>query len=295
MDRHTLKKFVEDNPHLVTAKRDSNFPGLIILRYKNRVFYDNLWNEFLEECRGTIVDEDFNVVSRPFTKIYNYGIDANSPILDPDTEVEYFRKVNGFMVAVTWHNNSLLVSTTGSLSSDFVNYAYDMIDVTKYEETCRENPTKTFMFECVHKSDPHIIVEEEGMYLLGYREKTWDNSPIEFADLDRFAYLFNCFFMYGRTATVEQVQKFAKAASHEGYVAYSKEGIAFKIKSPFYLVNKFFARASNIEKILSKNVKEKVDEEFYPLVDYVQLHASDFIKLSEQSRLEFVKSFLKDL
>jgi hypothetical protein len=45
------------------------------------VFYDNLWNDYLEECRGTIVDENFNVVSRPFTKIYNYGVEDRSPKL----------------------------------------------------------------------------------------------------------------------------------------------------------------------------------------------------------------------
>jgi hypothetical protein len=38
---------------------------------------------------------------------------------------------------------------------------------------------KTFMFECVHPNDPHIISEIPGMYLLGYRNLDW-NSKVEY-------------------------------------------------------------------------------------------------------------------
>jgi len=28
--------------------------NMFVLKYKKKVFYNNLWNKFLEECRGTI-------------------------------------------------------------------------------------------------------------------------------------------------------------------------------------------------------------------------------------------------
>ena len=125
MFKDELKKFVQDNPRLVSMKPAGD--GIYVLKYSRRVFYDNLWNDFLEECRGTIVDADFNVVSRPFTKIYNYGVETKAPVLADNTLVTAYRKVNGFMVAMTWYNNDILVSTTGSTQNDYVDYAKEMM------------------------------------------------------------------------------------------------------------------------------------------------------------------------
>ena len=163
MNRESIKRFVEENPKLVKMRASDKYPGLFVLKYSKTVFYDDLWNEYLEECRGTVVDADFNVVARPFTKIYNYGIEKNAPVIDPNEIVTAFRKINGFMVSVTWYNNDLLVSTTGSLEGPYVDMARELINVDKYRTVCRSNPNLTFMFECVHPNDPHIIEERAGM------------------------------------------------------------------------------------------------------------------------------------
>ena len=116
MNKDELKEFVLANPKLVNMR--SAGEGIYVLKYSKRVFYDNLWNDYLEECRGTIVDADFNVVSRPFTKIYNYGVEDKAPVLSDDTPVTAYRKVNGFMVAMTWYKDDILISTTGSTAND---------------------------------------------------------------------------------------------------------------------------------------------------------------------------------
>ena len=140
MFKDLLKEYVETNEHLVSMRESVAYPSLFVLKYKKKVFFDGLWNEFLEECRGTIVDKDFNVVSRPFTKIYNYGIEAKAPKLADDTVVTAYRKVNGFMAAVTWYNGDILISTTGSTDSEFVGYIKEMIDVEKYRSVCKRWP-----------------------------------------------------------------------------------------------------------------------------------------------------------
>ena len=56
-----LQKFVSENPKLVKMRETSN-PELFVLKYQRSVFYDNLWDEYLEECRGTVVDKDFNLI-----------------------------------------------------------------------------------------------------------------------------------------------------------------------------------------------------------------------------------------
>ena len=74
-----LINFIEANPQLVQVRQSVRYPKLSVIKYKKRVFYDNLWNDILEECRGLVVDADFNIVSRPFTKIYNYGVEKRAP------------------------------------------------------------------------------------------------------------------------------------------------------------------------------------------------------------------------
>ena len=289
-----IKAFVESHPELVSRKQTSD-PDLFVLKYKNRVFYDNLWNDYLEQCRGTIVDSEYNVVSLPLTKIYNYGIESRAPRIAGDTMVTAYRKINGFMAAITWHNDRLLVSTTGSIDSIYVGYATELIDRNRpvYEAHLKSFPNHTFIFECVHRDDPHIIPESEGMYLLTMRLKDWD-SPIEYdpniiAEHSAALQLqpIECI-----RCKFDDVRSVVKSVNHEGFVIYTADGISTKIKSPYYLTKKFFARCNKTDKLLSKTVKEKFDEEYYPLIEYIQSNVDAFIELEEQDRLNFIREYL---
>ncbi len=290
MNKDALKKFVEDNPTLVKMRPAGD--GIFVLKYTKKVFFDGLWNEFLEECRGTIVDENFNIVSRPFTKIYNYGVESKAPVLPPETIVEVYRKVNGFMVAVTWHNNDLLISTTGSTDSDFVAMARELIDVDRYRNVCSEYKDYTFMFECVHRNDPHIVPEQEGMYLLGYRHKSWD-SVTETKIISKLALDFDSIPVEHYRTTLYTLLGKVKTVRHEGFVFYTNDGTSAKIKSPHYLVSKFVARNPRTDKLMRPDVKQSIDEEYYPLIDAIQANIEAYTALDEQARLEWTRKFLE--
>lgn len=291
MNKEALKKFIDENPKLVSMKETSK-PGLFVLKYKRKVFYDSLWNDLLEECRGTIVDADYNVISRPFTKIYNYGIESRAPILPDETVVTAHRKINGFMVAVTWHDNDLLISTTGSIDSDYIIMALQLMDPAKYREVCKAWHGTTFMFECVNSDDPHIIPEEEGMYLLGYREKSWDSKCIpDYNILQMLSIQFGCKLPEMIKITLGALKSFVKEVEHEGYVFYTDDGISSKIKSPYYLTSKFVARAPNIDKLMRADIKQNLDEEYYPLIDAIQANIDGFSAMDEQDRLLWVRGF----
>lgn len=294
MNKIELKNWVEENPKLVKIRESVNYPGLFVLKYTKRVFYNSLWNRFLEECRGTVIDRDFNVVSRPFTKVYNFGIEKQAPKLSDDTVVDAYRKINGFMVSITWHNGDILVSTTGSLDSDFCAMARELIDICAYRRICEKYPNLTFMFECVHKNDPHIIPEEEGMYLIGYREKDWD-SPVKIDPLllTVLGIQLGCLPVAGFRTTVGELLKAVKNVKHEGFVAYTNAGEALKIKSPHYLTSKWIARNPNTEKLMGPKILEQVDEEYYPLISYIRENIESYTELSEQDRLSFVREYLE--
>ena len=298
MNKEALKLFVEQNPKLVKMTESITHPGLFVLKYTRKVFYDSLWNDYLEECRGTIVDADFNVVQRPFTKIYNYGVEDKSPVLSEDTIVECFRKVNGFMVAVTWYNGKLLVSTTGSTANDYVDMANSFIDRRRetFERYVSNFPTLTFMFECVHENDPHIIVEKPGLYLLGYREKTWESRSQNDGLSLYHQYALSDHQVEWKRCTLGEVLKEVKTVKHEGFVFYTEDfKVSAKIKSPYYLTSKWVARNPRTDKLVNMqaDIKQQLDEEYYPLVDAIRANIVEYTEMDEQARLSWVRHYLE--
>lgn len=301
MFQENLKQYVEENPKLVSM-RETSYPGLFVLKYKKRVFFDSLWNKYLEECRGTIVDEDFNVISRPFTKCYNFGIESSAPKLPDDTLVTAYRKVNGFMVALTWHNGDILVSTTGSTDSPYIALAKEMmLKHMCWEdwqmEVCAAQGT-TLMFECCHVNDPHIVPEKPGMYFLGYRENKWD-SVVKGYGLDIAAhwtdYAINtlkCYAPEYYLLTVAELVDKTKSANHEGFLFYTQDNICSKIKSTYYLTSKWVARNPRTDKLMREDFLKSIDEEYYPLVRAIRENITEYTAMSEQQRLAWVREFL---
>jgi RNA ligase len=299
MNKELLRQFVTDNPRLVSRKSAGD--GLSILKYKRTVFYDNLWNEYLEYCRGTIVDENFDVVTMPFRKIYNYGVEAKAPVFQDSDEVIAFRKVNGFMVAATWHNGDVLVSTTGTTDSEFVGYAKEMMlkhmpwADWQMAFSSADMIGLTVMFECVHPMDPHIVPEKEGMYVLGYRENRWD-SKVGHSEtvLDIMSDTFNCYVPECYRVTVGELKQMAKECRHEGFVFYHADGRSAKIKSPYYLTSKWVARNPRTDKLvdLKRDIKKNLDEEYYPLVDAIRANIVEYTAMDEQARLAWVRNFV---
>jgi len=296
MFKDELKGYVKSS-NLVNMKDVGD--GLYVLKYKKKVFYDGLWNRFIAECRGSIVDADFNLVSYPFTKIYNYGIEKEAPVLAPDTKVTAFRKVNGFMVAMTWYNNDVLVSTTGSIDSPYVVMAKEMMlthaSWRDWQVLLAKMVGQTLMFECVHPEDPHIVPEKAGMYILGYRINEYHSAVLHdpFV-LQELARKVNCFHTESVTTNMVQLEKLAKECKHEGYVFYTDDGVSAKIKSPYYLTSKWVARNPRTDKLvdLNKDIKHNLDEEYYPLVDAIRANIVEYTAMDEQARLSWVRNFV---
>jgi hypothetical protein len=303
MNQTDLKEFVLANPKLVSMKPAGD--GIFVLKYRKSVFYDNLWNDFLEECRGTIVDVDFNVVSRPFTKIYNYGVEAKAPVLADNTLVTAYRKVNGFMVAMTWYNNDILVSTTGSTQNDYVDYAKEMMLKHQCWADWRMEilaaKGMTLMFECCHPSDPHIVPEDAGMYFLGHRENSWD-AKVEMYGVsvsnrvkDYALACLKCNYAESYVLPLSELVAKSKQVRHEGFVFYTEDGVSAKIKSPYYLTSKWVARNPRTDKLVNMeaDIKKNLDEEYYPLVDAIRANIVEYTAMNEQERLAWVRNYLE--
>lgn len=286
----------------MSRKESKRYPGLFVLKYKNNVFYDNLWHlsPFLNECRGLVVDHDYRVVIKPFTKVFNHH--ENDTDIDRDELCTVVRKVNGFMGVATYDpqiSENLIYSTTGSLDSDFV----DLVEkhVAQYEDKIKLYGPCTLIFEICDETDPHIIKEELGAWLIGGTFYDGDIIvPVMEGVLDHIAYHMGCkrpeHYIAMRFSDVVQL---AKTCKHEGFMVYGNK-TSLKIKSPYYLITKFLARAGEkklLEGILSESnhqAKQRVEEEFYPLIDFLFANKAEFLTLDEQARINIIRGFLED-
>lgn len=291
---------------LVTIKEQRG--GLKVIKYKNKVFYDNLWHldERLLHCRGTVVDKDWNVVAFPFKKVFNYQ--ENGVEIDLNRRVDLIHKMNGFMMAVSWHKGELLFSTTGSLESDYVNLGRDAIlgsTLINYNDLKCNRDTKalTLLFEVCHPSDPHIINEEQGACLIGAVDFSNEYNLLTEDELDEIADIICA----KRPQQALNNIKFSAAldllkdVKHEGFMirdSQTKETLC-KLKSPYYLTKKFFMRVSKnrLKKLFEdkESLRKTIDEEYYPLLDFITENFSkdSWEMLDEVSRGNVVENILK--
>jgi len=292
---------------LHNMKESKRFPGLFVLKYKNKVFYDNLWNDDLVEMRGRVVDAEGKTVINPFTKIFNRF--ENKTDIDRDQKCLAVCKVNGFMAAITYVDSvgDAVVSTTGSLDSDFAVLAEQYLGrlKTRVAEIARlQRRNTTYLFEIVDPSDPHIIKENAGAYLLGARfvddKKPYTSTVINETYLDEIAKMWDLKRPQWCVASFGEVVNLARTCNHEGYVVYELDKPkpkSLKIKSPYYLTTKFLARI-NPEKLLDKlknkaELRKTIDEEFYALIDFVDDYKDVFAAINEQERIVFIENFLR--
>ena len=295
-----VRAFVEANPKLVTHRESERYPGLFVVKYTRKVFYDALWTPELEECRGLVVDKHWNPVIVPFKKIYNRG--ENGTDFNLDDRVTAVKKINGFMAAATLvPGHGVVVSTTGSLDSPFVALAEKWLRPNITDWIAANGGRHTWLFEICDPSDPHIIKEEPGAYLIGARQLDGFMMPENF--LDDMAVFMDAKRpqVWYRDLKFSTVLELAKQCHHEGYVVHSwgdfLQPKSLKIKSPYYLVTKFLAR-QRADKFLERidnipALRQTIDEEYYPLLDYLAANKEYFASLQEAERISYIRNFLE--
>lgn len=291
--------------NLVTKKTytEGPFAGLSVLKYKNNVFWDNLWHTDarLLECRGMVVDGEDNVVIWPFTKIFNRF--ENGTDLPPDEVVTVSRKVNGFMAAASLHKGEWIVSTTGTLDSNFAKLAKSSIGFDKYPllKTSKLWNDMTFIFEICDKSDPHIVYEEPGVYLIGVRNHlNGEMLPEHSLDLLRLKHWKRpeWHHMY-----FDDVVKYSKNSNHEGFVVRDtlSGNLLLKIKSPHYLAKKFLMRGGENKWDMiwdnPEEAKKRIDEEYYHLLEWICVHYTKekWSAIDSQDRRNILEDYFSNI
>ncbi len=271
------------NRGLASLKNDGKYTTF---KYARKAMYEYLWHQVpqLLECRGHVYcNTTKELVQAAPKKSFNYlerDYWKDTPL---DTPVEMYKKVNGFMACATLHNNELLVSTTGTTTSDYAMWAKELIvrDYKYYDMVIA--PDATTLFEVVVPQDPHIVQEREGLHLLGVREK--DGGY--FHPMGGFT-----------RCTLEQALEIAKHDRGEGFMMYPMfpDGIAYdfnnccKLKTDYYVGKKKLMRmtAKNIE-IMYKNpdsISVGLPEMWYDAPEYIvrKITKGAWLEATDQQR-----------
>ncbi len=287
--------------------------GLGVYKYNNKVFFDNLWHKspYLLKARGLVLDNAGNIVQHPFDKIFNFNENGAGKSILPTQKVIAVEKENGFLACITrdpLDENKLLCSTTGSLDSDFVTYIQDLIspELEKAFLKYFKNNNVTLMFEAVHPEDPHIIKyekEDEGLWLIGARGKNENDKVLKEEELDTIAATLK---LKRPSYFVEEFGQVVKRIASEKIEGYVIRDIAtqepiLKLKTNYYLTTKFIGRMgkNNID-LMYKNptlFKEKIEEEFYELVDVIisRKDKAALLEMTNESKIEMLRGIIEEL
>lgn len=282
---------------LVKQKRYDN--GLSVFKYSREVFYKALWNTnpLLLEARGMVLADDGTKVIWPFTKVFNHH--ENGTELDLDTVVVAPRKVNGFMASVRRWKGELIVSTTGTLDSEYAVMGRKHIEKLNTLNILSEY---TYLFEITDPEDPHIVEEETGAWLIGMRYMGSGEMVTE-ARLDYEADMLGAMRPEVFCGTFRQVLELLDDCDHEGYMVRlaDTEETIMKLKSPYYLTKKFLMRMGQKKVEVMFDNKEEflktIDEEFYTVVHYITrwYDAESWKKRTDIERRVIIESYFDNI
>lgn len=279
----------------LATKKINEEDALVTFKYHRKVMYDRLWDKHggLMECRGHTYDiSTGQLVVAPPRKSFNYGENGWWSDVPLDTPVEMHRKYNGYLACVSWHKGKLIVSTTGTTTSDYAVKAKEY-----FEEHLKgdffPNNQFTYFFECCFEWDQHIVKEEYGMKYLGSRLK---NKETFFTPASStFCY----------TTTLGHALDIAHNDKGEGFMVYLREGdpnrlFPCKLKTPYYVGKKKLMRMSRLTSFSQyhSHLKSILDQRWYSTINELltmevngEINWKELTELERRTTIESISKF----
>jgi RNA ligase len=177
-----LERAIENGRVRVQTNEDNT---LSIYNYTEEVQYRRLWDEVTLNCRGLILDNDMNIVARPWKKFFNFG---ERPLLfSTDDPVEVTDKKDGSLGILYRHpmTGDWKIATRGSFLSEQAIHGTKVL-WDKYIHTAVFNEGLTCLFEIIYPEN-RIVLEYDfdDLVLLGSVQNKygWYYGPNETAGM----------------------------------------------------------------------------------------------------------------
>ena len=161
----SVLKLAEEHKFIKVKDQGNN---IYSINFSNKAFRQRKWDELTVKARGLFValDNEGNefVIARSYNKFFNLN-EREETKLSNLTPAEFpatvYYKENGFLglLSVDPRNGGWFVSTKGSMYGDYVEMFKEIIvpKLTKELKDYILENNVTFVFEVIHKNDPHIV------------------------------------------------------------------------------------------------------------------------------------------
>lgn len=174
LDKVKLRRYI--NLELVTARRHNTLP-LTIYCYGRKAVFDQVWDDVTTKTRGLIVDDDDNIIARPYEKFFDitqsarYYPDIDWTNLDLFGEPTITEKVNGCLGIFWKYGVHWGIASKGSFHSPHAEFATKWME-KHIEENGKlifpEGYTPVFEIIC-QEIQPHVIkYDTDGVILLDF-------------------------------------------------------------------------------------------------------------------------------
>jgi RNA ligase len=239
---------------------------LVIWNYSRDCQYAKDWDAITMACRGLVLDQEGNVIARPFRKFFNYE-EWKPELLPPFGDCEIYEKMDGSLGILFYYADEWHLATKGSFTSDQAIKGKEILQKYKYKYL----PTDcTYLFEIIYPEN-RIVVDygsEEKLVLLAAiqtdTEEEWDIYSQGYEELG-----FELVKKYDAVKDYSDLKSLIKE-NQEGFVLKFRNGFRIKIKGEEYVrLHRLLTNFSNVDiwELMRdgmdiNNFLEKVPDEF---------------------------------
>lgn len=119
---------------------------LTIYNYSQSTQYEAHWDEVTINCRGLILDDEGNVISKGFTKFFNYS-EGKTDIPKDNNKITVYEKLDGSYIGLFNYGGEWIVNSKGSFTSDQVFWAKEILEEKDLSNLDEE---VTYCFELIY-------------------------------------------------------------------------------------------------------------------------------------------------
>jgi RNA ligase len=224
-DLNILNEYIEKG--LIIKQVHATLP-LSIYNYSRTCQYDRLWDDVTLNCRGLVLDNEGNVIAKPFPKFFNMEELSDTQI--PKESFEVFEKMDGSLGIFFHYNGEWHMATRGSFTSE---QAIKGMEIAKRESLDKKCvPGFTYLFEIIYPEN-RIVVDygtDERLVLLSIVNPEGNEIPYEEIEMDGWDIVNRYDGVNDYTELKEMISNDA-----EGYVIRFRNGMRMKIKGDEYV------------------------------------------------------------
>jgi hypothetical protein len=226
---------------------------LAIYNYSRECQFSRQWDDITLNMRGTVLDNEGNVIARTFPKFFN--LEEHTPEQIPSESFDVFEKMDGSLGILFYYGNQWHFATKGSFSSDQAIKGREMLEKYRYQKL---NVECTYLFEIIYPENRIVVsYDYEDLVLLaiidnkdGYEYDLHSQEAhlmgIKLSDIleDKG---FRIVKKYNGIQNYRELKKII-ADNSEGFVIRFKSGFRMKIKGEEYVrLHRLLTNFSNVD------------------------------------------------